>query len=144
MITVREQFEHCVKYESIYMAHLLHYMLKEGMIKLEDDFSKIDFRKVDGAKVSEMVEQNYLCFLPIKIFSLKVDDYLFAFVFAKTKEEAMEFMKSLNEKPRNCFEYPLDLEMYREGRVLTFREMKKEHESFPALVGYFERNPAYR
>lgn len=145
MVTVREQYEHYIRYEQSYMAHLLHYLLKEGQIKLEDDCNKINYSSVNEAKVNELVEQNYLCFNPIKIFSLKVDDYLFAFVFAKNEEEAIEFAKSLKYKPRNCHEYMLDIEMERDGgKVLTFREMKKEHDSFPALAGYFETDPVYR
>lgn len=145
MVTVREQYEHYIKYEQSYMAHLLHHLLKEGHIKLEDDCNKINYSLVNEAKVNELVEQNYLCFNPIKIYSLKVDDYRFAFVFAKDEAEAKEFTKSLKHKPRNCHEYMLDIEMERDGgKVLTFRDMKKEHDTFPALAGYFETDPVYR
>ncbi len=145
MTTVRDLYTHYVQYENSHMAHLLHHLMKEGHIRQGDDCNKIDYSLVDEAKVNEMVEQNYLCFNPIKIFSLKVDDYLFAFVFAKNEAEAIEFTKGLKHKPRNCHEYMLDIEMERDGgKVLTFRDMKKEHETFPALAGYFETDPVYR
>lgn len=145
MVTVREQYQYYIEHDHSYMAHLLHHLMKEGHISQEEDCKKTDYSKADEVKVNEMVEENYLYFNPIKVFSLKVDDYLFAFVFAKNAEEAMEFTKSkLKENPRNCHEYLLDIEMERGERALTFRDMKKEYDSFPALAGYFETDPVYR
>lgn len=145
MITVREQYQHYIEYDHSYMAHMLHLLLKEGHVGFNDDCETIDYSKVDETKVNELVKQNYLCFNPIKVYSLKVDDYLFAFVFAKNEEEAITFTKTeLKEQPRNCHEYQLDIEMERGERVITFRDMKKEHDSFPALAGYFETDPVYR
>src|SRR4051812_6944250 len=108
------------------MAHCFHYLLKEGFTKLDDDLSTVDFTKVDLEKVNEMDEQNYLRFNSIKVFSLKVDEHVFAFVFAKDELEAINYTKNkLNENPSNCIEYMMDVEMEKGNRVLSFRDMKK-------------------
>ncbi|WP_404332111.1 hypothetical protein [Mesobacillus maritimus] len=55
-------------------------------------------------------------------------------------EEAIEFFtETFQQPPMNCHEYPLDFELSRGNGVITFREMKKEFESFPAVAGYFTR-----
>ncbi|WHY91668.1 hypothetical protein QNK12_29400 [Neobacillus cucumis] len=62
----------------------------------------------------------------------------FAFIYASSQEEAIQYYtKSFHKPPLNCHEYPLDLELTRGNGVISFREMKKEFKSFPAIAGCF-------
>lgn len=140
MITVRELYEESIRYEEKTLAHYILHLLQEGKVSLDDDADKLDFTQADYEKVAQMIEQNLLGFSDIKIFSLKYDDKLFAFVFAASQEEAIEFFqKKFKRNPKNCHEYPLDFPMSRGNEFLTFRDMRKEYSHFPALAGFYER-----
>jgi hypothetical protein len=109
-------------------------------ISLEDNSSKIDLNQADYQKVAEMIQTNVLGFHKVGIYSLKMNQKAFAFIYASSQEEAIQFYtKSFHKTPLNCHEYPLDLELTRGNGVLTFRDMKKEFKSFPAIAGYFAR-----
>jgi hypothetical protein len=140
MTTVRELYEESIRYEEKTLAHYILHLLQEGQVSLDDDADKIDFLQADHEKVAQMIVQNQLGFSDIKVFSLKYDDKLFAFVFAASQEEAIEFFqKKFKRNPKNCYEYPLDFPMSRGNEFLTFRDMRKEHSKFPALAGFYER-----
>lgn len=140
MITVRELYEESIRYEEKTLAHYILHLLQEGKVSLDDDADSLDFTQADHRKVSKMIEQNLLGFSDIKVFSLKYDDKLFAFIFAASKEEAIQFFhQKFKRKPYNCHEYPLDFPMSRGNEFLTFRDMKKEYSHFPALAGFYER-----
>jgi hypothetical protein len=140
MITVRELYEESIRYEEKTLAHYILHLLQEGQVSLDDDADKIDFLQADHEKVAQMIVQNQLGFSDIKVFSLKYDDKLFAFVFAASQEEAIEFFqKKFKRNPKNCHEYPLDFPMSRGNEFLTFRDMRKEYSHFPALAGFYER-----
>jgi hypothetical protein len=140
MTTVRELYEESIRYEEKTLAHYILHLLQERKVSLDDDADKIDFLQADHEKVAQMIVQNQLGFSDIKVFSLKYDDKLFAFVFAASQEEAIEFFqKKFKRNPKNCHEYPLDFPMSRGNEFLTFRDMRKEHSKFPALAGFYER-----
>jgi hypothetical protein len=140
MTTVRELYEESIRYEEKTLAHYILHLLQEGRVSLEDDADSLDFAKADHQKVAQMIEQNQLGFSDIKIFSLKYDNKRFAFIFAASEEEAIQFFRQkFKRKPYNCHEYPLDFPMSRGNEFLTFRDMKKEHSHFPALAGFYER-----
>jgi hypothetical protein len=140
MTTVRELYEESIRYEEKTLAHYILHLLQEGQVSLDDDADKIDFLQADHEKVAQMIVQNQLGFSDIKVFSLKYDDKLFAFVFAASQEEAIEFFqKKFKRNPKNCHEYPLDFPMSRGNEFLTFRDMRKEYSHFPALAGFYER-----
>lgn len=140
MTTVRELYEDSIRYEEKTLAHYILHLLQEGQVSLDDDAYSLDFTKADHQKVAQMIEQNQLGFSDIKIFSLKYDNKRFAFIFAASKEEAIQFFQQkFKRKPYNCHEYPLDFPMSRGQEFLTFRDMKKEYSHFPALAGFYER-----
>jgi hypothetical protein len=144
MITVRELYEESIRYEEKALAHYILHLLQEGKVSLDDDADSIDFMEADHEKVAAMILQNQLGFSDIKVFSLKYDDKLFAFVFAASPEEAIAFFqKRFKRKPYNCHEYPLDFQMSRGQEFITFRDMRKEHSHFPALAGFYERSELY-
>lgn len=139
-ITARELFEESAKYEYTRLAHCLFYMFQEGLAKPDDRVDTLNFDAVDQKKVDEMSEKNILGINHIKVFSLKIDKDLFLFVFARDEQEAKKFVSSkLQRKPLNCHEYWLGYEMQRGNEVISFRDMRKEHTSFPAIAGFFKR-----
>jgi len=140
MTTVRELYEESIRYEEKTLAHYILHLLQEGKVSLEDDVDSLDFMQADHEKVAQMIRENKLGFSDIRIFSLKYDNKRFAFIFASSKEEAIQFFRQkFKRKPYNCHEYPLDFPMSRGNEFLTFRDMKKEHSHFPALAGFYER-----
>jgi hypothetical protein len=140
MTTVRELYEESIRYEEKTLAHYILHLLQEGKVSLEDDADSLDFTQADHEKVAKMILQNQLGFSDIRIFSLKYDNKRFAFIFAASEEEAIQFFRQrFKRKPYNCHEYPLDFPMSRGQEFLTFRDMKKEHSHFPALAGFYER-----
>ncbi|KEF40146.1 hypothetical protein M670_00162 [Schinkia azotoformans MEV2011] len=144
MTTVRELYEDSIHYGEKVLAHYILHLLQEGHVSLNDDASLIDFSLVDQKKVTEMIQKNQLGFSDIKVFSLKWDDKTFAFIFAANEEEAKKhFEQQLGSKPLNCFEYPLDFPMSRGNEFLSFRDMKKEYSTFPAIAGFYERDENY-
>lgn len=144
MTTVRELYEDSIRFGEKTLAHYILHLLQEGKVSLDNNVSSLNFFLADQKKVAEMIEQNQLGFDDIKVFSLKFDDRTFAFVFAVSKEEAIEFFKKkFKRNPYNCHEYLLDIPMSRGKEYLTFRDMKKEHNKFPALAGVYERSELY-
>ncbi|MEB3752511.1 hypothetical protein MKY25_01580 [Geobacillus sp. FSL W8-0032] len=140
MITVRELYEESIRYEEKTLAHYILHLLQEGKVTLDDDADSLDFTKADHQKVAQMIEQNQLGFSDIKIFSLKYEEELFAFVFAVNEEEAIQFFRNTFKRhPYNCHQQLMDFPMTRGRETVTFRDIKKEHEKFPALAGVYER-----
>jgi hypothetical protein len=85
--------------------------------------------------------QNNLLFIrKLGVYSLKRNAKNVVFIYAYSDQEAIEsFTKTFQQTPLNCNEYPLDFELARGNDVITFREMKKEFGSYPAIAGYFTR-----
>lgn len=137
---VKEMYQDCFFYEESSLAHYIYHLLTEKKISLEDDASKIDLNQADHLKVAEMIQNNVLGIHKIRVFSLKMNQKTFAFIYASSQEEAIQFYtQSFHQTPLNCHEYPLEFELTRGDVVLTFRDMRKEFKSFPAIAGYFNR-----
>ncbi|WP_226530263.1 hypothetical protein [Metabacillus niabensis] len=137
---VKDLYLESIRDEESSLAHYICHLLEEKKISLEDDVSKIDFDQADQRKVAELIEENRLGFQKIHIYSLKMNENEFVFIFAGSKEQATKFyMKTFQDIPINCMEYSLDFKLTRGNGVISFREMRKEFESFPVVVGYFER-----
>jgi hypothetical protein len=127
-------------YSRIYIGPLIHHLLEEKKISLNDEFSITDLSKADEQKVAEMIENNVIVIHKVRIYSLKMDQEAFIFIYALSEEEAIDFYtESFLKTPLNCHEYPLDFQLSRGNEFISFRDMKKEFESFPAIVGYFMR-----
>ncbi|MEC1639769.1 hypothetical protein P9E76_03860 [Schinkia azotoformans] len=128
----------CIIFEESALAHCLYHLLEEKKISLDDDISKIDLNQADHEKVAEMFQKNVLGFHKVGLYSLKMDQTAFVFIYARSQEEAIQFfIKSFHSYPLNCHEYPLEFEITRGKEVLSFREMKKEFKRFPAMAGSF-------
>ncbi|MGG1397335.1 hypothetical protein ABE288_05820 [Bacillus salipaludis] len=107
---VKDLYQDCLFYEESSLAHYLYHLLAEKKISLESDSTKIDLNHADHQKVAEMIENNVLGFHKVGIYSLKMNQKAFAFIYARSQEEAIQYYtKSFHKTPLNCHEYPLDL-----------------------------------
>jgi hypothetical protein len=137
---VSENYEDCFTYEESTLAHYIFHLLSEKKISLEDDASKIDIDQADHRKVAELIQTNFLGIHPMGIYSLKLDQKTFVFIFARNEQEAIEFYtETFQQPPLNCHEYLLDFQIVRGKAVISFRDLKKDFGTFPAIAGYFIR-----
>jgi hypothetical protein len=115
-------------------------LLAEKKISLDHDISKIDLNQADHQKVESKIQNNVLGFHKVGIYSLKMNQKAFVFIYAGSEEEAIQFYtESFHKLPLNCHEYSLEFKLARGNGVISFRDMKKEYESFPAIAGYYMR-----
>lgn len=136
---VKEVYRDCLMYEESPLAHYLYHLLVEKKISLDDDMDQIDLHQADHQKVREMIRQNFLGFHKVHIYSLKMSRKNYAFIFARSKHEAIQFYTQLfKENPLNCHEYSLDFQLARGNEVISFRDMRKEFKTFPAIAGFFK------
>ncbi|UII57637.1 hypothetical protein LS684_09530 [Cytobacillus spongiae] len=137
---VKELYLDCLLYEEATLAHYLYHLLKEKKLTLEDDSCNINLQLADHQKVREMITANVLGFHKVRIYSLKMSEKHFAFLFARSRGEAIQFFStSFKKAPLNCHEYSLDFQLYRGKEVCSFRDMRKDFQAFPAIAGFFKR-----
>src|SRR5690554_3532922 len=136
---VKELYYDSLRYEAIHLAYSLYHLLQTGKIQLDEDAAVIDFQSVDEKQVAQLIEENPLGFRPIKIYSLKMAKNLFVFIFAASRMEAIHYYQiKFQRLPLNCHEYPLDIEVISGNKIVSFQELKKEFDSFPAIAGWAE------
>ncbi|PMC33915.1 hypothetical protein CJ195_26215 [Bacillus sp. UMB0899] len=134
---VKDLYLESIRSEESSLAHYIYHLLEERKISLDDDKSKIDFEQADHQKVAELIEKNILGFHKVRIFALKMSQNHFVFIFAENQEKAVQFYsKTFHQAPLTCQEYTLDFQLTRGNGAITFREMRKEFESFPVIAGY--------
>ncbi|MFB3167580.1 hypothetical protein P5G62_010710 [Neobacillus sp. 179-C4.2 HS] len=122
------------------MAHYLYHLLDEKKISLDDDVSKIQLVKADIHKVNELVQNNLLGIGEMNIYSLKMNQTDFVFIFAANLKDAIHFYnRTFLRPPLNCHLYSLDVDFYICNDVISFRDSRKEIEQFPAIAGYYTR-----
>jgi hypothetical protein len=136
---VKEAYLDSLLYEESALAHYIHHLLAEKKISLDDDMSKIDLEQADHQRVREMIENNVLGIHKIRVYSLKMNQKEFVFIYAGSEQEAIQFYtNTFYQSPLNCHEYTLDFQLARGNEVISFRD-RKEFESFPAIAGYFKK-----
>ncbi|MDN3015771.1 hypothetical protein PH210_06065 [Paenibacillus sp. BSR1-1] len=140
-MNVKELYLNCIHCEHSALAHYIHHLLEEKIISLEDNISKLDLKQANHQKVAEMIKTNLLGFRSRNgIYSLKMKQKEFAFIYAASKQEAIQFYTDIfHQTPLNCHEYSLDFQLSRGNDVISFRDMKKEFDRFPAIAGYSHR-----
>ncbi|OIK11924.1 hypothetical protein BIV60_17215 [Bacillus sp. MUM 116] len=137
---VEELYQDCFRFNESSLAHCIYHLLGEGKISLKDDISNIHLNQVDQQKVAELIQNNFLGIHKMCVYSLKMSQKGFVFIFARSGQEAIDFYtKTLHQTPLNCYEYSLDFQLVRGKAVISFRDMKKDINSFPAIAGYFKR-----
>lgn len=138
---VKEAYFDSLRFEESALAHCIHHLLAEKKISLDDDMSKIDLQQVDHQKVREMIQNNVLGIHKISVYSLKMNQKDFVFIYASSQQEAIQFYtKSFHQTPLNCHEYSLDFQLARGIEVISFRDMRKEFECLPAIAGFFNKH----
>ncbi|MCM3690939.1 hypothetical protein [Neobacillus niacini] len=137
---VKEVYLDSLRFEDTALAHYIHHLLAEKKISLEDDMSKIDLEQANHQNVREMIQNNVLGIHKKRIYSLKMNQKDYVFIFAISQREAIQFYtKTFHQAPLNCHEYSLDFQLARGYEVISFRDMRKEFERFPAIAGYFKK-----
>ncbi|RTR33940.1 hypothetical protein EKG37_06925 [Robertmurraya yapensis] len=137
---VRTLYLDSIHYEEPMLAYYILHLLENKRITLDDDISKLDWEKSNHEQLAAMIKENKLGFHPIKIFSLKMDQNNFVFIFAASPEEATQFyIQTFRKLPLNCVQQLLEYELVRGNETLTFRDMKKEYVKFPAVAGCYVR-----
>jgi hypothetical protein len=137
-VIVKDLYLESIRLEETSLAHYIHHLLTEQKISLDDNISKIDLNQADHQKVAEMIENNVLSFQKIGIYSLKMNQNKFVFIFAQSQQQASQYYtETFRQTPLSCHEYFLDFELSRGNEVISFRDMRKELEIFPAIAGYF-------
>jgi hypothetical protein len=138
---VSEIYLDCLRYEESTLAHYLHHLLTEKKLSLNDNMSKIDIEQADHQKVKELIQKNILGIHKVRIYSLKMNQKDYVFIFAASPQEAiLYYVKTFYDPPLNCNEYSLDFQLSRGNDVISFREMRKEcDDKFPAIAGYFKK-----
>jgi hypothetical protein len=137
---VKDVYLESLRYEETSLAHCIHHLLEEKKISLEDDMTEIDLEQVNPQKVAEMIRNNVLGFRKLNIYSLKRNRNEFVFIFATRQQEAIQhFTEIFHQLPLNCIEYQLDFQLIRGNEIISFRDMRKEFMSFPAVVGCYRK-----
>lgn len=137
---VKDAYFDSLCFEESALAHYIHHLHGEEKISLDDDMSKIDLEQADHQTVREMIQNNVLGIRKIRSYSLKMNQKDFVFIFAASLQEAIQFYtKTFHQTPLNCHEYSLDFQLSRGKDVISFRDMRNEFNSFPAIAGCFEK-----
>jgi hypothetical protein len=140
MVLIKDAYFDCFLYEDSSLAHYIHHLLEEKKVSLEDDISKLNFDHANHQQVAEMIQTNVLGINKVRVYSLKMNQRDFVFIFALCEEEAIQlYEKTFHQKPLNCHESLLDFEFYRGMEVVSFRDRRMEFGCFPAIAGYFSR-----
>jgi hypothetical protein len=134
---VKEAYHDSLRCEESALAHYIHHLLAEKKLSLDDDMSKIDLEQADHQRVRELIQNNVLGIHKIRVYSLKMNQKDFVFIYADSQQAAFQFYtKTFHLTPLNCHEYSLDFQLSRGNDVISFRDMKKEFERFPAIAGF--------
>lgn len=145
MSTIRELLKDAMKDESKVLVYAIRHFLSAGKLKYDDPADKFDevianATDRDNQAIGELMEQNPLGIDEIHVYAMKIEKGRFAFVFARDEEEATYFFcRTFQRWPMNCHQYPMDSPMSVGYRFRSFRELKKEHDEFPALAGIYEK-----
>ncbi|MBW8347928.1 hypothetical protein K0H71_00535 [Bacillus sp. IITD106] len=138
MSSIENLYEDAIRYEESFLAHYIICLIQEGKIAWHDDDSVLTQVQPDSEKLLKMVETNFLGFCPINIYGLKVKNGRWAFIYAKSPQEAKNHLwKLTGETPLICRELSPDQTLFIGNRFLNFREWKKEQSEFPCLVGFY-------
>lgn len=143
MRTVKTLFDEAIRYEMKSLVYCILYALKNKNIRLDDSeekFFNTRFADTDNEQIARLIESNPLRLDIIKIYSLKMDKRKFAMIYARSREEAIQYYQELfHKKPLNCHEILLDHEILLGKKSVSFREMRKQFNTFPAYAGFIER-----
>jgi hypothetical protein len=96
---IKEAYSDSLRYEESSLAHYIHHLLAEKKISLDDDLSKLNFDLANHQKVAEMIRNNVLGIYKVRVYSLKMNQKDFVFIFAPSEEEAIQYYtKTFHQK----------------------------------------------
>jgi hypothetical protein len=137
---IKDIYLDSLRYEESSLAHYIYHLLQEKKLSLEDHQSCLDLVQADYLKVRDLIQNNVLGIHKIGVYSLKMNQTNFVFIFAASKQAAQQFYtKTFQQNPLNCHEYSLDFLLARGNDVISFRDMRREFASFPVIAGYFAK-----
>ena len=143
MPTVKNLLDDAMKYEMKSLVYCILYALRKKNIQPndpEEKFFNTRFADTENEQIARLIESNPLRLDIIKIYSLKMDKRKFAMIYARSREEAIQYYQELfHKKPLNCHEILLDHEILLGKKPVSFREMRKQFNTFPAYAGFIER-----
>lgn len=134
-----------IRDEAASLIYTIHYFLSAKRLRRDSTMDELEAAmesatEEDTCAIARLVEENPLKVCEIRVFSLKVGQGRFAFVFAANEEEAKSFVRhKYGIEPKNCFQYPIDFPMSIGNRFTTFREMARAKNSFPSLAGFYQK-----
>ncbi|WMV75009.1 hypothetical protein [Geobacillus thermodenitrificans] len=134
-----------IRDETASLIYTLHYFLSSGRIRRDSTMDELEaamesVAEEDTRTIARLIEENPLKVYEIRVFSLKIGQGRFAFVFAANEEEAKSFVRhKYGIEPKNCFQYPIDFPVSIGNRFTTFREMARAKNSFPSLAGFYQK-----
>lgn len=144
MSTVKDLLDEAMEYEEKILVYHILYAIEKGKVSLTDPrerFKKIRFTQEEQMEIAKRIQENPLKIEKVKIYCLKMDKRKFAMIYARSREEAIEHYKKIfNRTPLNCHEFLLDYEIMQGNKPISYREMRKQFNSFPAYAGYMERS----
>lgn len=147
MNTIEDLLRDAMDYEEKVLIYYILYALEKEKIKMEDPeekFDMIQFTEQENKEIARLIEENPLKIDRVNIYSLKMDKTRYAMIFARSKEEAIHYyIKKFKKKPLNCCEFLLDYQVMQGKKAVSFLELRKQLDSFPAYAGYME-TPKYR
>ncbi len=139
-MTVNELYDYSISHEVSTLAHYIFHLFQEKKVTSQDDITKIDFEQADHEKVEAMIKNNELGIYKLRIYGLKMNDQDFVYIFARNVEDAIQlFSKTYHQLPVYWKESDLDTDFVRGKETISFRDMRKEYNSFPAFVGEFSK-----
>lgn len=134
---LKEFYMDCILYEEPILVYYIQQLLAEKKISLEDDLSKLDFKQADQNQVAELIRKNPLGFRKIYVYELKVNQKDMVYVYAANEQDAIHlFKRTFRKAPLEVDECPLETEIMVGNQVMTFRELKKTYNHFPAFITF--------
>lgn len=147
MSTVKDLLDEAMEYEEKILVYHILYAVEKGKVSLSDSresYKKIRFTQEEQKEIAKRIQENLLKIEKVKIYCLKMDKTRFAMIFAKTSIEAVDYyIKLFKKRPLNCLEHYLDYEVLQGTKPISFRELRKQFNSFPAYVGYMDWSDFY-
>lgn len=147
MNTIEDLLKDAMDYEEKVLIYYIMFALKKGKVRMEDPEEKFDsiiFTEQEKKEIARLIEENPLKIDRVNIYSLKMDKTRYAMIFAKSKKEAIRYyVEKFKKKPLNCYEFLLDYQVMQGKKAVSFWELRKQFDSFPAYAGYME-TPKYR
>ncbi|WP_050180610.1 hypothetical protein [Domibacillus robiginosus] len=135
-MTIRDLFKKAFGEQEDTLVYGLLDLLQRGVVDMEMDEESIPFEEMDNDAIRQMKGRNALGFQPAFVYAITANRTLWLLVAAHTKEQAIQRARQeLKETICAVACCSPGYTVERNGRAITMRDMLRECESLPALVG---------